>query len=781
MHSLPWLTEARHRRLGMLWLALLLLAGLLLAQEWHRDRIQLQTDIHALLPPGEGSPVLRAADQRVSAAVNQKLFLMLEGPDEASLDAAAQRIITEIRQGDLLQAAPVDAGMEAFGPALYAHRARLLSQSDRLLLQAGDSAALSDTALTQWMSPGTPLRAELLQQDPLLFFPRFLMERSAAADAPRLREGWPALFEKGRASRLLLLTLNGSPFSLEVQDRLTDWLEKTRHDMQKKTPALRLYATGTALFAASGSREAQHEIHTIGVGSTLGLIILILVGFRSPRPLLTEVLAVGAGCLCAFLATHLVFGEVYLITLVFGASLIGVSLDYSLYYLSAQAGQPGTTSVATLRRLMPGLFLGLLTTIAAYLCLALTPFPGLRQIAVFAATGLGAAWITGMLLLPRLRPLDTRLISAWLGPVATLRQKFLGNPRWRATLALAALALILPLLLCWAPVDTIKALQALDHQRLADDAAVRQRFGGRVSGQYFVITGADAAVVAQQEERLVQSLQALIRAGKLQHYQALSDWIPSLPRQAENIRLQQTLRPAAMQEFSAAIGLSPQEFQHWQRTLTLTPVLDLNAIPATHALSLLNLGAQARLVTLGGVQDYAAIAALATLPGVQFMDPVQDLSALFGRYRVQAQWLALAALGLLTLLLGWRYGWRELPSTMGPVVLSIITTFALLACSGVAINLFTVLAVFLILGIGVDYAIFYREAQAHDGSATLAVFLAMASSALGFGLLSLSHTPAISGFGLALLVGVVSSFIFATLLTPSRPVVAGEHHQGSPP
>lgn len=777
MRSLSWLTEDRHRRLGMLWLALLLLAGGLLAHEWHADRVRLQTDIYALLPPGEGSPALRAADQRVSAAVNQKLFLLLEGPDEAGLDAVVQRISAEIRKSDLLQAAPVDAGMESFGRVLYAHRARLLSHSDRLLLQAGDSAALSETALAQWMSPGTPLRTELLQQDPLLFFPRFLLERSAAADAPHLRGGWPALFENGRASRLLLLTLHGSPFRLDVQDRLTNWLEKTRQQLQKETPAIRLYATGTALFAASGSREAQHEIHTIGVGSTLGLFILILVGFRSPRPLLTEVLAVGAGCLCAFLATHLVFGEVYLITLVFGASLIGVSLDYSLYYLSAQAGQPDTTSVATLRRLMPGLFLGLLTTIAAYLCLALTPFPGLRQIAVFAATGLGAAWMTGMLLLPRLRPLNTRLISGWLAPVAKLRQQFLENSRWRAALALAAVATILPLFLCWAPVDNIKALQALDHERLADDAAVRQRFGGRISGQYFVITGADAAAVAQHEEQLVQSLQALIHAGKLQHYQALSDWIPSLPQQAENIRLQQTLTPAATNELSTAIGLSAQEFQNWQQALAITPVLNLDAIPASHALSLLNLGTQARLVTLSGVKDVSAIAKLTALPGVQFMDPVQDLSTLFGRYRVQAQWLALAALGLLTLLLGWRYGWRELPATIGPVLLSILTTFALLAGAGVAINLFTVLAVFLILGIGVDYAIFYRESDAQDGSATLAVFLAMASSALGFGLLSLSHTPAISGFGLALLMGVVSSFIFATLLTPSRLLLTEKPHQ----
>lgn len=86
---------------------------------------------------------------------------------------------------------------------------------------------------------------------------------------------------------------------------------------------------------------------------------------------------------------------------------------------------------------------------------------------------------------------------------------------------------------------------------------------------------------------------------------------------------------------------------------------------------------------------------------------------------------------------------------------------------GVELNLFSIMACFLILGIGVDYAIFYRHGHGQDGLVAVALFLCMLSTLLGFGLLSLSSTYAIFCFGVTVLGGVVLSFIFATCLTQS--------------
>ena len=103
------------------------------------------------------------------------------------------------------------------------------------------------------------------------------------------------------------------------------------------------------------------------------------------------------------------------------------------------------------------------------------------------------------------------------------------------------------------------------------------------------------------------------------------------------------------------------------------------------------------------------------------------------------------------------------------MTLALCSTFALQVWMGVEINLFSIMGVFLILGIGVDYAIFYRQGHGHSNVVSMALFLCMMSTLLGFGLLSLSHTYAIHCFGLTVLFGVIFSFIYATIFTPADP------------
>ncbi|MFX5506118.1 hypothetical protein ABTD43_18985, partial [Acinetobacter baumannii] len=65
---------------------------------------------------------------------------------------------------------------DQFAKQLYQHRAGLLSTQDQALLQKKDYAALTEQSLMQMMSPGMPVTAESLKQDPLLLFPRYAMQ-----------------------------------------------------------------------------------------------------------------------------------------------------------------------------------------------------------------------------------------------------------------------------------------------------------------------------------------------------------------------------------------------------------------------------------------------------------------------------------------------------------------------------------------------------------------------------------------------------------------------------
>src|SRR5690606_41639693 len=85
--------------------------------------------------------------------------------------------------------------------------------------------------------------------------------------------------------------------------------------------------------AAHGHRQAREEASLIGSLSLLAAVGLLLVLFRTPRVLLV-VLPVAVGALSGAAACIALFGQVHVLTLVLGASLVGVSIDFPLHYLS---------------------------------------------------------------------------------------------------------------------------------------------------------------------------------------------------------------------------------------------------------------------------------------------------------------------------------------------------------------------------------------------------------------------------------------------------------------
>ncbi len=825
MHFSKW-----QNKLGLFWLSLLSITAFCLALAWFKNSIHIETDIFKLLPTGEYSEQVHDANQRVNQLINRKLFLVLEAKDEQALAQATTVVLHQTVQSPLWQATKPLLDTDALGKVLFQHRVGLLSEQDQKILQAGDYQALSEQALSQLISPGLPISADLLKNDPLLFFPRYIVARASAfgpkasSDDPAIQlpqsqlserqlsevqliDGWPTTQRDGYHYRLLILSLAQSPFNIDYQSQTQAWLHDLNSQL-KKSYQVNSYSTGTLMFATAGTQSARQEVSTIGLGSTLGLIVLVWFGFRSFRPLLTELAAVSAGCLMALAVTHLIFQQVHLMTLVFGASLIGVSVDFSFYYLSAQAALRNENSGVLMGRMLPSLVMGLLTTVAAYLCLSLTPFPGLKQIAVFSMSGLMAAWLTSILLLPKLPPLDNSRILSALGWLVRVRQWFLAHLKYRIGLVLAVLVISAIGFSQIRTDDQVQSLQTKNTVIAAQDGKIKKLFHQQQSSQYFVVYGDNEKQMAGREQQLLGQLQQLVAAGKLENYQALGDWLPTVEVQQQNKQWQQQIPLKILQEYAAATGISLEDMQRWQGDLANKTFLDIGDLKET-PLNDLQLKPQQRIVLLGTLTDMAALKQI-KLSGVEFVDPVNDLSSLFAQYRVQAQYMIMLALLLLSLILAIVYDYKSLLNLLLPVSLALLSTFAVQGLLGVPLNLFGVMAAFLILGIGVDYAIFYQQdvkaekrvypalnqdvnedknqhssitgigdvgadnGYVASGNAyvTSAMFLCMLATILGFGLLALSRTQAIHTFGLTVLLGVIFSFVFATLLTKSHEVLS---------
>jgi predicted exporter len=174
--------------------------------------------------------------------------------------------------------------------------------------------------------------------------------------------------------------------------------------------------------------------------------------------------------------------------------------------------------------------------------------------------------------------------------------------------------------------------------------------------------------------------------------------------------------------------------------------------------------APASVVTLQGERDSARVAqATAGLPGVTLVDKAASVSSLLGWYRAHALPALLIAAMAVLLVLVLRYGVRQAPRVMLPVVLAEGISAAIFGYSGEPVTVLTVGGWLLTLGIGVNYAIFLREGEARRGATTMAVLLSGSTTLLAWGLLALSSMPALRQFGLALATGIACSVAFTPL------------------
>ncbi len=750
-------------KLSALWLIILIVIGLVMGVAWLKKDIHIQTNIFALLPELSQDADLVKTQQYVSEQLNSRVFLVIDAKNVAQLQQATMYLQQAVAQSTLFEPLQPEVNTEQLGQTLYQHRAGLISPEDQQLLDDHDYQSLTEKSLMQLFTPGLPVNAESLKHDPLMLFSRYVLASSQHLQSSQveLENGFATIHDANNISRLFTLKLKQSPYNIDYQEQTTAWIEQSKqqlHAMQVTS-----HWTGILLFSNYGTQSAQKEISTIGLGSTLGLILLVWFGFRSFRPLFTEFIAVSTGSLVAFAATHWVFGEIHLMTLVFGASLIGVCVDFSFYFMAMQSQHRSITGFEVLKPLLPSLFMGLMTTVVAYVFLSFTPFPGFKQIAVFSIVGLVSAWITSILLLPRLPALNAEPAIRHLKWIGTFRVWFQSKRLLSYVSVICILVVGLSSLLFLKSNDDIRNLQSMDRGLKQEDQYVRERFMGEQGRDYFVVRGDTPAQMQRNEQVLIQHLQNLQQQGKLTSFQALGQWTPTQDQQQQNIQRLKAIPAQVLQQYAQNIGLTSSDVMAWQQQLDHLPLLTLQDFKQ-HPLAFLQVNPNERLVMLNGVKDNTDLLAIQNKQ-VMLQQPIHDLSMLFKQHRIQAQSLFMYALLALAVGLGLIYGWRSVFPLVLPVSLALLTTFAIQVWLGIEINLFSIMGTFLIVGIGVDYAIFYRHGHDHPQVVGMALFLCMMSTLLGFGLLSLSHTYAIHCFGLTVLFGVIFSFIYATLLT----------------
>ncbi|MCC6591830.1 MAG: MMPL family transporter [Xanthomonadales bacterium] len=739
----------------------------------------VDTDVMALLPQDTRHHAAEQALARLSDGASRRVVVVLSAPDFSVVRAAAQMIAPWI--GDSrgpLAPLPANVGtLRELGDFYAPWRDRLLTTTERERLAAEPPEALARTALHALYRPGPAPHVYGPLADPLGSADRWLAERALATPL-RPREGYLWLRREGRELIVLPFELRTGALSVAALEALQPRLDAAR--ALARSAGVELDAAGVAVHAAAATHRAQREMSLIGLGAALGIAAMMWLVFGRLRPLALVLGSVGIGLAVALSLSLLVFGRVHLVTLVFGASLVGVAEDYAIHWLAVRAlAAKDAKSVAT-RAIVPGLWLAFTTSALGYLALALAPFPGLRQMALFAISGLAAALLTVLLWLPRLLGAEPRAGRASQVIARSWR-------RWPRVTRSPLAALLLLGMLGWLlasaadlrTADDLRALQSSPPELLAQQARVGDWLGEPSPVQFFLVRAADHATLLQREEALVERLRAHAAAGHIGGHRALSDWVPSPTRQAEDAALLAPARAVAQAAIGNALGAAdtgPTALA--AAPLTLDAWLESPLSAPLRALVLGRIdGELASVVQIQGLtrpEQLPALAALAPdLPGVQWVDRIDDYSRLLREYRVAMLCVLATAVLVVALLLALRYrrrAWRVL----APTLLGMLAVLAFLGWRGEPLQLFHVLGLIVLLGMADDYGIFLLEG-AGDDAAWLGIVLGAGNTLLAFGLLAFSATPALAAFGLTLLIGIGVAWLAAPMVADHEGTGARGH------
>jgi predicted exporter len=760
------------RALAWLWLAVVVVAAVHLAWRFAAG-IELRSDLLALLPREEADPRMQQAREAVSAAIGRRLVLLVGDRDRARARAAADALAAALvgTGAVTLDDGMADAGrLRRLGELLYAHREALLSARDRVDLLAGRGEAVAERALAEIFGFVAPTSSELLAADPFLLLPRFITGLPMPG-ARVVRDEGKLVVRDGDMYRVLVSgRVLRNTLDVAVQRRIVDAVDGARAGFAAPVEVLRL---GAVFFAEAAASQAIGESALIGTLSLAGTVLLIVGVFRSAIPLALNLLALGVAIATAFSASLALFGDLHAAVMLFGVSLIGVAVDYGLHYCAGLFEADAATPAQRLAPALPGIALGMATTLIGYLALFAAPLPGLRQIAVFSAIGVFSAFATVVLWLPQLDRARPVKHSAWLlASCAGLWRLWARADlaAWRrAGLALLALVGAIGL---WrlAPDDDVRRLQSLSPVLLGEQERIQTLLGTPATNHFVVVRGADDETALRRTEQLAGELGALRRDGGLAAFRALAEFVPSAQRQAENRRLVRAdlLAPhlAAQRE---RLGLTTAA----SMDAADPPPLTLAALRASGALPVLEdlaLAPGLHIVVLEGLTRPEALrAAVARVEGVNLVDPAGEYSALFGRYRERAWMLTAISTLLMGAALALRYGAVGALRVMLPPVAAVLLAASSIALWGERASFFHAMALVLVLTIGVDYAIYCAESgPARSPVTMLAVWLAAMTTLLSFGLLAFSTVYAARAFGLTMLIGIFFAFVLSPLASGVR-------------
>jgi len=530
------------------------------------------------------------------------------------------------------------------------------------------------------------------------------------------------------------------------------------------------------LYSVANAETVRRDLFLVLSLSSGALILLFLVFVRSINGIL--ILLVPATTLLAAMAgTSLVYNPVSAVTLGFGAVLLGISIDFGIHVYFALRRSPRDRAAAVTGWVgVPVLFAGL-TSMAAFSVLLFSTIPAQRQLGVFSLVGMVCALVLSVVVLPQwIRPVQAHSRRSSI-PVAP-------RPRWVVWIWAGFLVFM-----GWQAAglefqgDLRKMSRVPDEVRDLEERLTRN-WGGLLGRALIVAEGEDLASVLPVNDRVFEELETLVPGRDIM---SLAPLLPSPGMQEKNrqrwhafwseSRVQKAR--AVLKDAGKDLGFSQGAFAPFFQWLeSEAPPVGTEDLVAAGLEEIMNgfvLRTEDRVRVLSLVPDSPDLRprlmeAFHGMPRVSVISPSafgDSLSIALGR---DFLFFILGAGGMVLVLVGilLRSALR-MGAALVPVCTGLVAAMGGMALLGIPLNVFSMVAAVLIIGLGVDYGVFMvMRRSGEEGLGTeKAVLVSGLTTLAGFGALALALHPALQTIGFTVLLGIGAAFPSALLVIPA--------------
>lgn len=527
-----------------------------------------------------------------------------------------------------------------------------------------------------------------------------------------------------------------------------------------------LFVHSSALYQAFSKQKNESEsLYMSAVSLSLTAIFLILA-FRNLRIFYVIFIAV-FGFSVAFAGTLLCLNELNILTILISTSLIGLMFDYVLHWLSKNEGE--AIRASSIKNMLKIFLLGLLITLSGYLAFTFSDLRLLKEVALFSAFALIAAFLASYFFMPLVfegvKFYRSKVFDAFLTKFCELSgvvARHLGVKFLAISLILLAIFLGFDLKNL-SKSENVKDYSNMPKSLLADSSYILSLTG---NNQNTMIVTRSSGDILGDEKSLLDELK---KRNLIKDESSLSDMFLSKSEQNE---LKKAFKKALDDEQIYAIyekfGFIKDEVRSEilkalsQKELGVGEILALKSMKDFKKFAL---DENASVAYASGFVKGAQSDEVLKRHNAFSLNFASSLNESLTQAKELALKLKIAALVVAFLLLWFYFSALVSALVMGVIIFGVLLTLFIFAIFGINLSIFGVFGLILASAVGIDYMIFALNESLSAKERIYGIFCAFITSFISFFTLSFSQTAALSVFGLSVSLCVLIYGLCASVLS----------------